>query len=92
MDDLRNKSKQEADLHKQREDLVRQHHQATEHRDLLGNLDREAGELERLTRDAAKDKKDVENEIRAIAEALQERADRLSVQLGDLDSLTQLKA
>jgi hypothetical protein len=67
---LRNKSKQESDLHKQREDLIRQHHQTTEHRDLIGNLEKETSELDKLIRDAAKDKKDVENEIRAIAEAL----------------------
>ena len=57
-------------MHKQREDLIRQHHQTTEHRDLIGNLEKETSELDKLIRDAAKDKKDVENEIRAIAEAL----------------------
>ncbi len=75
-------------MHRQREELIRQHHSATEQRDLLGSMEKEASELEKLIKEAAKDKKDVETEIRAIAEALQERADRLSVQLGDLDSLT----
>ena len=58
----------------------------------MSNLDKESAMLERLIKDAIKDKKDVESEIRAIAEALQERADRLSRQLSDLDQLTQEKA
>jgi len=33
-------------------------------------LDKESAELDRLIKDAIKDKKDVESEIRAIAEAL----------------------
>lgn len=78
-------------MHRQREDLIRQHHQASESRELQASLDRETAELDRLIKDALKDKRDVENEIRAIAEALQSRADRLSQQLSELDRLTQEK-
>lgn len=42
----------------------------SEHKELVGNLEKETAELDRLIKDAIKDKKDVENEIRAIAEAL----------------------
>jgi hypothetical protein len=42
----------------------------SEHKELVSNLDKESAELDRLIKDAIKDKKDVESEIRAIAEAL----------------------
>ena len=64
----------------------------TESKDLQTSLAKETSDLERLIKETHSDKQSVESEIRGIASALQERADRLSRQLGELDQLTQDKA
>jgi len=64
----------------------------TESIDLQSSLAKETGDLERLIKETHSDKQSVESEIRGIASALQERADRLSRQLAELDQLTQDKA
>jgi DNA repair exonuclease SbcCD ATPase subunit len=64
----------------------------TESKDLQSSLAKETSDLERLIKETHSDKQSVESEIRGIASALQERADRLSRQLAELDQLTQDKA
>lgn len=78
MEDLKQKQRQEADLHRQREELIRQHHQGLEQRDILSSYAGETQALEQLRGEAEREKRELEAEIRAAVGAMSERADRMA--------------
>ncbi len=92
MVELHAKARAEADLHRQREEVLSKHQISSEKIDYQQAVQRETEDLQQLIAEAMKEKKEIEREIVLTGQTLQKRADEMAEQMKELDHLSSERA
>ena len=87
LEELRAKGRQEAELHSQRERLLKEQHENAERGDLVASYTREAEELAQLAREAERQRQEIAAEIGRVEQALAERLTKMNAQLDLLEAI-----